>query len=143
MDLLKRALPLAFVLAGCTSTVEVQTTPVDVAAPVLSVGLDNYVEIAIDVPPHPQGDITIEELLGTLTVVNPSGATTMNFSLRLSTEGTATPELPVTYTQATRPPYFGNATQLLTATAYGPNSTTPKQIATVASGGKATEAKKA
>lgn len=128
MDLLMRALPLALLLTACTSTVEVQTTPVDVSVPALSVGTDAYVEVAIDIPPHPQGDITIEQIEGAVKVVNPTLGTAMTFSLRLSTEGTATPETPAVFTPVTLPTYYSRAAVLLPVEQYAGGTQRDKKI---------------
>jgi hypothetical protein len=132
--MLRRALALALSLlaAGCTATVEVQTTPMSVAVPITSIGVSSYAEIAVDIPAHSQGDVTIERLVGTGQVANPSGATTLSFSLRVSTTGTAIPGSPVLYTQATAPSYFATAAVLVPETAFPPGSTTPLHVASPA-----------
>lgn len=127
-----RSLVFAFaagaLLAGCGVTVEVQTDPVSQEIPVTSLGVPAYAEIAVDIPPEARGDITIREISGTVTIVNPAPGTDMNLSLRLSTQGTATPDTPYLFTAANKPAYYDTAIALLGPKVYTRNSRTLETI---------------
>lgn len=115
-------------LAGCGVTVEVQTDPISQAIPVTSLRLDTFAEIAVDIPPEARGDIIIRQISGDVTIVNPASSTDMNLSLRLSTQGTATPDTPYLFTAANKPAYFDSAIALLGPKVYTRNSRTPERV---------------
>lgn len=113
---------------ACAPVVEVQTDPISQAIPVTSITLPSYVEIAIDLPPESQGDIHVEDVFADLTVRNPSRATSMRFSARVSLQGTATPETPFLFTEATKPSYFAQSVVVLGDKTYAANSSTPERL---------------
>jgi hypothetical protein len=119
--------PLVLVLASCSAEVYVETPPLDpVAIPVTSFFQDVYVEVAIDMPPETQGDITVLDVGADLVVVNPSRGLTLSAEAVVSTQGEATPDLPrVTLTP---PPYYSQASVLLARQSFAPNSRTPMTI---------------
>jgi hypothetical protein len=118
----------ALLLSGCSALVEVQTEPVDQSVQVTSLGVPVYLELAIDLPTVAQGDIVVIEVSGTLTVANPAAQTSMALEIRVSTQGTATPGVPVLYTSANTPAYFSQASIVLPSKTYAPNSQTPETI---------------
>jgi hypothetical protein len=119
---------LAPLALACAPVVEVQTDPISQAIPVTAVGLQSYVEIAIDLPPQSQGDIHVEDVSADLTVRNPSRGTNMRFSARVSLEGTATPETPYLFTELNRPAYFAQSVLVLGEKTYAAGSATPERL---------------
>lgn len=117
-------------LAGCGVTVGVQTDPVSQAIPVTSLRLDTFAEIAVDIPPEARGDITIRQISGQVTIVNPAPGTDMNLSLRVSTQGTAKPDMPYAFTALNKPAYFDSAISLIAPKVYTRNSRTVEPIPT-------------
>lgn len=121
-------LPLLF--TACTATLQADTEPATVEFEVFSVVEPIYAEVAIDLPPETRGiDVTVESLTADVVVVNPSKSVTLRTSARLSLEGTATPQNPKLYTQATLPKYYATAAELLKDTNYAPNTSTPVNVA--------------
>jgi hypothetical protein len=125
------SLAAASLALGCAPIVEVQTDPQSQSIPVTSLGVESYVEIAIDLPPQSQGaleDIDVQEVWADLQVHNPSNSTSMLFSFRVSLQGTATPQTPYVFTAVSRPSYFNAATVLLGPKTYAAGSTTTERI---------------
>ncbi|HEY8210526.1 MAG TPA: hypothetical protein VIG99_23750 [Myxococcaceae bacterium] len=118
----------ALLAAGCAPMVEVQTEPISQTIPITSVGLQSYVELAIDLPPQSQGDVHVENVTADLQVHNASRATNMLLELRVSLSGTATPEVPFPFTQANRPSYFAESVALLGPKVYDGGTTTQEHI---------------
>lgn len=114
--------------AGCTPVVEVQTDPVSQSIPVTSVGVQSYVELAIDLPPQSQGDVHVEDVYADLQVLNASRATNMLLELRVSLTGNAKPQVPFAFTEVNRPPYFATSVALLGPKSYAGGTTTPERI---------------
>lgn len=133
--MIARSLLLSVSLLGvaCTAEIEVQTTPVDLAIPVTSVGVDGFAELAIRMPEEARGVITVISVEGTAMAVNATTGATMEFQLYVlpqGVEGTAQPDsAPFLFTEATAPAYFAQALPLVAATSFGPNSQTPQTIA--------------
>jgi hypothetical protein len=120
-------IPAAALLA-CAPVVEVQTDPVEEAIPVTSVGLQSYVELAIDLPPQSQGDVRVDDVTADLQVQNTARASNMLLELRVSLTGTATPDVPFAFTELNRPAYFASSVALLGPKTYAAGTTTPEHI---------------
>jgi len=134
MTLLRVAsLPLvALLVTACTAEIEVQTTPMDIAIPVTSVGLDGFAELAIPMPEEARGSIIVVSVAGEAFAVNASDGTTLQFQLFVlpaGVTGTATPETPFLFTEANPPAYFAQALPLVPATTFGPGTRTRQAIA--------------
>jgi hypothetical protein len=114
-------------LAACSAEVAVETEPMPpVAIPVTSFFQDVYVEVAIDMPPETQGNITVLDVGADLTVVNPSRGLTLEAAAVVSLQGEATPDVPrVTLSP---PPYYAQGDILLARQSFAPNSRTPMTI---------------
>ena len=121
-------LPAALAAAACAPVVEVQTDPVSQSIPVTSLGVQSYVELAIDLPPQSQGDVEVENVSADLQIHNSSRASTMLLELRVSLQGTATPGVPFVFTEVNRPAYYAGAIPVLGPRSYNANSTTPEHI---------------
>lgn len=120
-------LPAAALLA-CAPVVEVQTDPISQSIPVTSVGLQSYVEIAVDLPPQSQGDVQVNDVTADLQVQNASRASSMLLELRVSLAGTATPNVPFAFTELNRPSYFPSSVALLGPKTYAAGSLTPEHV---------------
>lgn len=114
--------------AACAPVVEVQTDPLSETIPVTSVGLQSYVEIAIDLPPQSQGDVQVNDVTADLQVHNASRASNMLLELRVSLTGTATPQVPFAFTELNRPAYFPSSVALLGPKTYAAGTTTPEHV---------------
>ena len=124
-----RTLALAALLAtGCAPVVEVQTDPVNQSIPITGVGVQSYVELAIDLPPQSQGDVEVNDVSADLQVHNASRATSMLLELRVSLTGTATPQVPFPFTEVNRPSYFATSVAVLGPKTYAGGTTTPEHI---------------
>ena len=121
------ALCSSLALAACAPVVEVETEPIALTIPVTSVGLQAYVELAIDMPPQSQGDVRVEDVFADLQVHNASRASDMLIELRVGVQGTATPGTPFAFTQANRPPYFSSSVAVLSKT-YAAGRTVSERI---------------
>ncbi len=119
---------LALLAASCGVAVEVQTDPTSVDIPVTSVGTNVYAEVAVDIPSASLGDIVVEELSGDLAIRNLTKETTMNLSLRITTVGDATPEVPRFYSEANLPKGFNQSIVLVQPKSYAPGTSTPEHI---------------
>lgn len=116
-------------LTACSADVFVETEPIDQAVPVTSLLQPVYAEVAIDVPPEAQGlDIIVQQITADLTVVNPTQTLTLEAGVRLSLEGTATPEKPALYTNTNLPAYFSRTSVLLPTQDFAPQSRVPVTI---------------
>jgi hypothetical protein len=122
------SLPLALLAAACAPVVEVQTDPISQSIPVTSFGVQTFVELAIDLPPQSQGDVRVDDVSADLQVRNASRATGMLLEVRVSLEGTATPEVPFAFTQANKPDYFARSVALLGPKTYAAGTTTPEHV---------------
>jgi hypothetical protein len=120
-------LPAVFLLA-CAPVVEVQTDPITQSVPVTSVGLQSYVELAIDLPPQSQGDVQVNDVTADLQVQNGSRASNMLLELRVSLTGTATPDVPFAFTELNRPAYYPGSVALLGPKTYAGGTTTPEHV---------------
>lgn len=125
---LRFALLAALLASACAPLVEVQTEPFDQSIPVTGLGVPAYVEVAIDLPPQSQGDVAVMQVTADVRVQNPSAASSMLVELRVSLDGTATPELPFVFTQANRPAYYDSSVLLLGPKTYAAGSSTPERI---------------
>jgi hypothetical protein len=115
--------------SACGVSVEVKTDPLpDQKIPVTSIGLATYAEVAVDLPGVSLGDIQVQDLSADLDVANTSGASTMTVSVRVSTQGTATPGTPFLFSEAAKPPYFNQAVVVLPPTPFPANKTTHQHI---------------
>jgi hypothetical protein len=122
-------LSFALLLSACSAQVDVQTEPFTQAVPVTSIGADVYAEVAIDLPEEAQGtDLLVRDVSADLVVVNPTRALSLQASARLSLQGRATPDAPVLYTNANRPPYFDQSTVLLEPRTFSPGQRVPVRI---------------
>jgi hypothetical protein len=116
-------------LTACSAEVFVETEPMSQTVPVISLQQRVYVEVAIDIPPEAQGlDIIVQQITADLTVVNPTQSLTLEAGVRLSLEGTATPEKPVLYTNSNLPAYFSRTSVLLPTRDFAPQSRVPVTI---------------
>jgi hypothetical protein len=122
--------PVAALLAaaGCAPVVEVQTDPVSQSVPITSVGVQSYVELAIDLPPQSQGDVQVNDVSADLQVHNGSRGTNMLLELRVSLTGTATSKTPYVFTEVNRPSYFASSVALLGPKTYSAGTTTPEHV---------------
>jgi len=120
-------LPAAALLA-CAPVVQVQTDPISQSIPVTSVGLQSYVELAIDLPPQSQGDVEVDDVSADLQVQNGSRASGMLLELRVSLTGTATSKTPFAFTELNRPSYFPTSVALLGPKTYAAGTTTPEHV---------------
>ncbi|HVE85244.1 MAG TPA: hypothetical protein VND93_20470 [Myxococcales bacterium] len=124
-----RLLPLAVLAAAaCAPVVQVQTDPVNQSIPVTSVGVQAYVEVAIDLPPESQGDVLVNQALLDVQVQNASRSAKMLVELRASLQGTATPETPYAFTEANRPAYFANSIAVLAPKSYDAGATVQEHV---------------
>jgi hypothetical protein len=121
-------LALVPLVAACAPVVEVQTDPINQSISVTSVGLQSYVEIAIDLPPQSQGDVEVNDVTADVQVQNGSRASSMLLELRVSLTGTATPQVPVIFTELNRPSYFASSVALLGPKTYAAGTTTPEHV---------------
>lgn len=116
-------------LGACSIVVDVQTDPVDQAIPITSIGTRVYGEVAVDIPPEARGDIIeITRLALEAVMVNPAMNSDLEFELRLSTEGQATPEAPLVYAEALAPAYVRTAAVLVPSLTVPPNARQPVRI---------------
>lgn len=119
----------ALAAAACAPVVEVQTDPLSQAIPVTSLGLQTFVELAIELPPQSQGDVQVDDVYADLQVHNASRATSMLLELRVSLEGTAKPEAPFAFTELNKPAYFSRSVALLGPKSYAAGATVPEHVA--------------
>jgi len=120
--------PAVLLAAACAPVVEVQTDPLSQSIPVTSLGVQTFVELAIPLPPQSQGDVRVDDVFADLQIRNPSRATSMLLEVRVSLEGTATPEVPFAFSQANKPDYFARSVALLGPKTYAAGSTTPERV---------------
>ncbi len=119
---------LLLVLASCSAQVSVQSEPFTQVVPVTSVSRPVYAEVAIDLPPESQGDIVVDDISATLTVVNPAQNLSLEASIRLSLTGEATPDTPRLYAEGQQPAYFSQATVLLAPQTFAAGQRVPVSI---------------
>jgi hypothetical protein len=120
--------PCVLLLTACSAEVAVETDPFNQTVPVTSLLEPVYAEVAIDVPNEAVGDVIIQEISASLTVVNPTRSLTLKAGARLSLEGKATPDQPLLYTNSNLPAYFARATELLPTQAFAPGEHKPVNI---------------
>lgn len=118
---------LLSLLSACGVTVELQTDPIFAIIPITSVGLDNYAEVAVDLPSASRGDIVVEEVSADLVLINRSSASTIALSLRVSKTGQATPVMPILF-GSLKPEYYDQAVTLIPPTSIGPGETLPMHV---------------
>lgn len=122
-------LPCLLLLTACSAEVAVETEPFTESVPVTSLLQPVYAEVAIDVPQEAQGDVTVQDISASLTVVNPTRSLTLDAGIRLSLTGQAIPgEPPVLYTNNNRPAYFASAVELLPTQSFAPGAQVPTTI---------------
>jgi hypothetical protein len=110
---------------ACSAEVSVETEPFSQTVPVTSLLEPVYAEVAIDVPDEAVGDVIVQDISASLTVVNPTNALTLQAGARLSLKGQATPEQPVLYTDTNLPEYFQAAAVLLPTQDFAPGEHKP------------------
>lgn len=118
---------LPLLASACGVEVEVQTSPISASIPITSVGVDNYAEVAVDLPTASRGDIQVKEISADVIVNNASSASTITLSLRVSGEGQATPDVPRVYGPL-KPSYYDKAIVLVPPTDFAPGASTPIHV---------------
>lgn len=118
---------LPLLATACGVEVEVQTDPISATIPITSIGVDNYAEVAVDLPSASRGDIQVKEISADVVIVNRSSASTITLSLRVSGEGKATPDSPLVFGPV-KPAYYDKAIELIPPTSFAPGASTPMHV---------------
>lgn len=120
--------PCVLLLTACSAEVAVTTEPFDQSVQVTSLLEPVYAEVAIDVPSEAVGDVILQEISASLSVVNPTRTLTLEAGVRLTLDGKAAPGEPLFYTNNNLPPYFNTAAVLLPTQAFAPGERKPFTI---------------
>lgn len=124
----RASLALLLTLCACSAQIDLETAPIDQNIPITSVGEPVYVEIAVDLPSVTTGDLALDAAAGTLRVINPSSTLKMDAELRLSTTGSAEPNVPKFFTRANLPAYWTQAHPIFPLKTYAPRTTIAENL---------------